>query len=110
MLAAFHVGGEFKPGNGFSLVVAHTDSPCLRVKKRSDKTKCGSVQLGAELYGGGIWRSWFDRELKLAGRAMVREPDGRVKHKLIHINRPVCSIPNLCIHLDDHKERFTTIL
>jgi len=63
------------------------------------------VQLGAELYGGGLWHSWFDRELKIAGRAMVREKDGRVKHKLIHINQPVCSVPNLCVHLGD-KEAF----
>ena len=72
MLAAFDVGGAFEPGNGFSVVVGHTDSPCIKIKKRSNKSKLGSVQFGAELYGGGIWHSWFDRELKMAGRALVR--------------------------------------
>lgn len=96
---AFAVGRKWRPGNPVGIIGAHTDSCCLRLKPVSKKSNVGYLQIGVEAYGGGIWHSWFDRDLSIAGRVLVQEGDNFVQ-KLIKIDKPLLRIPTLAIHLD----------
>ena len=87
------------PVRRFRLIGAHTDSPNLRLKPSAEFSRHGFVQLGVEVYGGVLYNSWLDRDLGLAGRVTVRR-DGRLGGRLIRLDRPLCRIPQLAIHLD----------
>ncbi|PWY97417.1 hypothetical protein BCV70DRAFT_233825 [Testicularia cyperi] len=101
-LVAFAIGEKYQPGNGVHVVGAHTDSPNFQIKPVSKRTKDGYLQCGVETYGGGIWASWFDRDLGLAGRVIVSDSKSHDSFtgKLVHIRRPILRIPTLAIHLN----------
>lgn len=102
---AFTVGDNYAPGNGFNIAAAHTDSPHLRLKAVPTVTKSKSLMLNTQPYGGGLWHTWFDRDLGIAGRVVVRNNSGVLESRLIDIRRPVARIPNLAIHLTKAGER-----
>ena len=98
-LVAFAVGGAYEPGRGFNVVAAHTDSPCPKLKPVTKIKKGGFMQVGVQTYGGGLWHTWFDRDLSVAGRVLVRR-GGKLSHELVRVDRPIIRIPTLAIHLD----------
>ncbi|XP_026402590.1 probable aspartyl aminopeptidase isoform X1 [Papaver somniferum] len=108
-IVAFAIGKKFVAGNGFHIVGAHTDSPCLKLKPVSKVTKAGFLEVGVQTYGGGLWHTWFDRDLTVAGRLIIRESkNGAVSysHRLVRIQEPIMRIPNLAVHLDRSTDGF----
>jgi aspartyl aminopeptidase len=99
-LIAWAVSDRHQPHDGFRIVGAHTDSPNLRIKPQPDLVRAGARQLGVEAYGGVLLNSWLDRDLGLSGRVAVRRNGTGAAVRLLRVDRPVCCIPQLAIHLD----------
>ena len=61
-IIAFAVGEKFDPltnGSGYTIIGAHTDSPCPKLKPASKLTKAGFLALSVVGYGGGLWSTWY---------------------------------------------------
>lgn len=98
-LVAFQIGSAMPATGGFRIVGAHTDSPNLRLKPLADVDAHGYRQLAVEPYGGLLLHSWLDRDLSLAGRVTLPDPEGP-RVVLLDFARPLLRIPSLAIHLD----------
>ncbi|MBR2974677.1 MAG: M18 family aminopeptidase [Clostridia bacterium] len=80
----------------FNIAESHTDSPCLKAK---GNTLCDSPEgkrINVEKYGGGLWYSFLDTPLKVAGRLFVKQGD-KVACQLVDSSYTV-AIPSLCVH------------
>jgi len=109
-ITAFAVGekaiiDEKEPTPGFAVIGAHTDSPCLKLKPISKLKRGGYLLCGVQTYGGGLWHTWFDRDLSVAGRVIVKKhqagnQDYEMEERLVKIERPLLRIPTLAIHLN----------
>lgn len=91
---------RYKPGNGFHVVAAHTDSPCPKLKAVSNSSKGGFLHLRVQTYATGQWQTWYDRDLSVAGRVVLRRKDGELVHELVRVRRPILRIPTMAKPLD----------
>jgi len=106
-IVAFSVGKAYQAGKtaGFHIIGGHTDSPNLKIKPRSKRSGSGCTLLGVECYGGGLWHTWFDRDLSVSGRVMLRTKAGGIDQRLVNLEDPVARISTLAIHLQSAEER-----
>lgn len=100
-LFAFVLGQRFAGMKKLRMAAAHTDYPCMALKKRPDMECAGYQQLNIEVYGGPILNTWLDRPLSAAGQVVLRsENPWEPTVCYVDIKKPFCVIPNLAIHMN----------
>lgn len=107
-LLAFAIGSKWTPEDGVGLIGSHIDvlttklKPCL--KKPSLE---GFELLGVAPYAGALSEMWWDRDLHIGGKVLIRTLDGRVTTRLIKSEHPVARIPTLAPHFGIPFEKLT---
>ncbi len=82
------------------LMASHTDSPSFKLKPNPEIKSAGMILFGVEVYGAPIISSWFNRDLGLAGRVIVKNKQGHLKKHLVNFKESPLTIPQLAFHLD----------
>ncbi len=93
-LIAFTI--ENLDGFSFKIIASHTDSPALKIKENPATSCANCVKLNVEKYGSGLWYSFLDRPLKIAGRLVKNTEDGVCTQTYLSPFN-VC-IPSVAIH------------
>ncbi|KAL1644456.1 vacuolar aminopeptidase 1 [Diplodia intermedia] len=98
-LIAFAVGEAYEPGNGAAILAGHIDALTAKLKPIPKlRTKAGYEQLGVAPYAGALNSTWWDRDLGIGGRVLVKEESGKIASKLVKLDWPIARIPTLAPH------------
>ena len=99
-IIAFEIPDDFSfASSSFLLTSTHNDSPTFKIKPNPIIHKGNLMLLNTEPYGGGIYATWLDKPLSIAGRVLV-EKDDRIESRLLAIDEDLLEIPNVCIHMN----------
>lgn len=86
--------------DNFQISAAHSDSPAFKIKENPEMIEDSNyVTLNVEKYGGMLMAPWLDRPLSVAGRVIIKDGN-TLKPVLINVDRDLCVIPNLAIHMN----------
>jgi len=89
-----------RKAEGFHILASHSDSPAFKIKESPEMAvEDVYLKLNTEKYGGMILSTWLDRALSVAGRLAV-EGKGGVETKLVNIDKDLCVIPSVAVHLN----------
>ena len=92
-------------GGAYRVVASHTDSPCLKLKANAALSDEHFTRLNTEPYGGGLWYTFFDRPLRIAGRVAVAENEKVATMSAVSPFRIV--LPSLAVHMNrEANEKF----
>jgi aminopeptidase I len=81
------------------MIAGHIDALTAKLKPVSTKpNKAGYIQLGVAPYAGGLEETWWDRDLSIGGRVIVRDESGKTSTKLVKLDWPIAKIPTLAPH------------
>ena len=99
-MAAFVVGDNYEPGNGAAMLAGHIDALTAKLKPVSKvPNRAGFIQLGVAPYAGSFsGPTWWDRDLGIGGRVLIKEPNGKITTKLVKLDWPIARIPTLAPH------------
>lgn len=88
------------------MIGGHIDALTARLKPVSTKkTKAGYVQLGVAPYAGALNSTWWDRDLGVGGRVLVKdEKTGKISSNLVKLGHPSKS---RCIMLIFHTNIYS---
>lgn len=78
-------------------LLAHTDSPCLKLKPHPLMTECGLSFYVSEPYGSPLLSSYLGKPLRLAGKVALDTPNGPLVTPIEHPGP--FFIPDPAIHL-----------
>ena len=95
-LLAFTIGNT--DTLSFKIIASHTDSPALKIKENPVMKTENYAKLNVEKYGGGIFYSFFDRKLKIAGR-IITEDNNVISAENV-VSDYSLTIPSVAIHLN----------
>lgn len=102
-LVAFVIGQEWSPSKGVGVIGSHIDSLTVPLKPSSLKNQVdGYDLLGVAPYAGGLSNLWWDRDLGIGGRLIVKNKEGAIRRILVDSTpHPIAKIPTLAPHFGE---------
>lgn len=86
--------------NSCRIFTSNIDYPCFKIRPNSGRIKDNCEQLNISQYGYGMWLTWMDRDLDVAGQVVIKDKSTKkTETRLFTTTQTFCTIPSLASHL-----------